>query len=88
MKTTKTEFNFETPEASHGFLLWKLHAKWETGLKNLLKYHNLTHPQFVILATTTWFAQFASPPTQQDLANRTGIDPMTTSVIIRGLIKK
>lgn len=82
------KFNHETPEASSGFLLWKLYAKWETGIKNLLKNHNLTHPQFVILATTTWFMKFAKPATQKELSNKTGIDPMTTWVIIQWLMKK
>ena len=86
--TNTTKFNFETPEASPGFLLWKLYANWETGIKNTLKDHNLTHPQFVILATTTWFVNFAKPTSQKELSDKTGIDAMTTSVIVRGLIKK
>lgn len=85
----KEEFRFETPEASSGFLLWKLTQKWQTGLKSLLREFGLTHPQFVVLATASWFATVGGTlPNQKDLADRTGIDPMTTSVVVRGLLRK
>lgn len=81
-------FNFSSPESSHGFLLYKVYATWEGGIKNVLKKHNLTHPQFVILTTTAWFVTFEEAPTQKALSEKTGIDVMTTSVIIQSLIKK
>lgn len=76
-------FNFSSPESSHGFLLYKLHTLWETGIKNVLKKYDLTHPQFVILTTTAWFVTFEGMPTQKALSEKTGIDVMTTSVIIQ-----
>lgn len=81
-------FNFSSPESSHGFLLYKVYATWEAWIKNVLKKHNLTHPQFVILTTTAWFVTFEEAPTQKALSEKTGIDVMTTSVIIQSLIKK
>lgn len=82
------QFNFKKPESSHWFLLYKVHAKWESGIKSLLKDFNLTHPQFIVLTTTAWFVTFQSPPTQKELSEKTGIDSMTISIIIRGLLKK
>jgi DNA-binding MarR family transcriptional regulator len=82
------QFQFKIPESSHGFLIYKLYAKWESGIKSLLKDLNLTHPQFVILTTSAWFVTFEHAPTQKELSDKTGIDVMTTSVVIRGLLKK
>jgi len=81
------QFNFSSPESSHGFLLYKVHAFWESGIKDVLKKHDLTHPQFVTLTTAAWFMTFAHAPTQKALSEKTGIDVMTTSVIIQSLIK-
>lgn len=82
-------FRFQTPESSNGFLLWKVTHKWQSGIQKLLLPHNLTHPQFVVLAVLAWYLQVQKTvPTQVQIAHHAQIDPMTVSVIIRSLLKK
>ncbi len=45
----------------------------------------LTHSQFVLLAVATWFGTSDEPLTQARLADLAGVDPMTTSQIVRTL---
>jgi DNA-binding MarR family transcriptional regulator len=48
--------------------------------------HDLTHVQFVLLASLWWLADHShEPPTQRELAEQAGTDPMMTSQVIRKL---
>lgn len=75
---------FTGPDQSPGFLLWKVSNAWQRKLRAALQPLQLTHSQFVILATATWF-EAEGPLTQARLSALTGIDPMTTSQIVRTL---
>ena len=66
-------------EESSGLLLWQVSMLWQRGIKKVLQPFDLTHPQFVLLASAQWFAQQGKEITQVSLANFTKIDPMTTS---------
>ena len=82
-------FRFRSPESSSGFLLWKVTQKWQSGLQKLLLRHNLTHPQFVVLAVTAWHLQIDDTvPTQKHISLRAEMDPMTVSAVVRLLVKK
>lgn len=86
--TDKTPFSVETPDESSGFLLWQVSTLWQRGLKKQLEAFDLTHPQFVLLASTLWLTQAGMEITQISLSQHTKIDPMTTSVVVRTLIQK
>lgn len=77
--------HFTTPAQSPGFLLWKVSNAWQRKLRAALAPLGLTHSQFVVLATATWFEP-EEPLTQTRLSSLTGIDPMTTSQIVRTLV--
>jgi DNA-binding MarR family transcriptional regulator len=48
--------------------------------------HDLTHVQFVLLASLWWLSDHADePPTQRALAQQAGTDPMMTSQVLRKL---
>jgi DNA-binding MarR family transcriptional regulator len=49
-----------------------------------LQPYGLTHSQFVVLATATWFGA-EEILTQARISQLTGIDPMTTSQVLRAL---
>lgn len=52
----------------------------------MLAPHDLTHVQFVLLASLWWLEDHGDqPPTQTQLANQAGTDPMMTSQVIRKL---
>ena len=88
MKRTRTTpplpTRFQGPKESLGFLLWKLSNAWQRRQRAALKPFGLTHSQFVLLASATWFGS-AGPLTQARLAEVSGVDPMTTSQIVRAL---
>ncbi|HWO12275.1 MAG TPA: MarR family transcriptional regulator [Polyangiaceae bacterium] len=60
-----------------------VHA-WQRRQRAALKPLGLTHSQFVLLATATWFGA-TEKLTQARLAELAGIDVMTTSQVVRTL---
>jgi DNA-binding MarR family transcriptional regulator len=81
-------FSVETPDESSGFLLWQVTNLWQREIKKALEKYDLTHSQFVLLASTLWFSQFEEGLTQISLSAHTKIDPMTTSTVLRTLQRK
>jgi len=78
----------EGPKQSPGFLLWHISTSWRSSIESVLKTFGLTHPQFVILATTGWLTRNGAFATQAAIGKMAGLDPNTTSQIIKGLEKK
>lgn len=88
MKYTDTNASFEATKYSTGFLLWQVTSLWQRNLNVLLKKHNLTHAQFVVLVSSYWLAIIASPVTQVKIATHAKMDVMLTSNILKTLEKK
>lgn len=78
----------KSPEASPGFLLWHVSTSWRSSIERALKKYDLTHPQFVILASLGWLTREENLVSQARVGKMAGLDPNTTSQIIRGLEKK
>ena len=76
---------FKTPEDSPGYLLWLVSLAWRSTIETTLKKFGLTHPQFVVLATTAWLTRAGAHTSQIAISQAAGIDPNTTSQILRGL---
>ena len=76
---------FPSPEQSPGFMLWHLTHAWQRTIRAALTPHDLTHVQFVLLATLT---SHETPLTQRQLAESASTDPMMTSQVVRALEKK
>jgi DNA-binding MarR family transcriptional regulator len=72
------------PAESPGFLLWKISNAWQRRQRLALQGFALTHSQFVVLATASWFGA-AETLTQSRISQLSGIDPMTTSQVLRAL---
>jgi len=75
---------FTGPAESPGFLLWKISNAWQRRQRMALQPYGLTHSQFVVLATATWFGA-SETLTQSRISRLSGIDPMTTSQVLRAL---
>jgi len=75
---------FPGPGKSPGFLLWKVSNAWQRRQRAALQAFDLTHSQFVLLATATWFSA-KETLTQARLAELSGVDAMTTSQVVRTL---
>lgn len=79
---------FKSPEDSPGFLLWHVSLAWRNSIEDVLDSLSLTHPQFVVLATTAWLTRKGDHVSQIDIGKAAGLDPNTTSQILRGLEAK
>ncbi len=76
--------DFESTDASPGFLLWRVTNNWQAAQRRALEPFGLTHVQFVILASLVWL-QSSDGLNQKQLANHAGIDVMMTSQVLRAL---
>ena len=72
---------------SPGYLLWLMSNKWQAQQRRALKPFDLTHVQFVLLASLV-YAPGGQKLTQIQLAERTETDPMMTSQVVRKLEAK
>lgn len=74
-------------EKSTGLLFMRTYNKWHFNIKNELKKLNLTHPQFVVLASLSHLSQENDEVTQIMISKISGIDVMTISQILNLLEK-
>jgi DNA-binding MarR family transcriptional regulator len=88
MTTSENPFSFEKAEDSSGFLLWQVTNLWQRAIKKALEKHELTHAQFVLMASIHWLTLHNESVTQIVLSSNTKIDPMTTSTVLRTLQAK
>ena len=65
----------------------RVYNKWHSMIKKELKKMNLTHPQFVVLASLAYLSQDSNEVTQVMISKLSGIDVMTVSQIL-GLLEK
>jgi DNA-binding MarR family transcriptional regulator len=69
---------------SPGLLLWQVTNRWQAAQRAALRPFDLTHVQFVLLASLTWLDNHG-PVTQKRLAEHAATDPMMTSQVLRAL---
>jgi DNA-binding MarR family transcriptional regulator len=79
--------SYEDAGSSPGLSLWRVTNSWQRALRAVLAPFDLTHVQFVLLASLTWLDS-DEPVTQRDLARHAGTDPMMTSQVVRTLEAK
>ncbi len=88
MKSKDNTFSVEKAEESSGFLLWQVTNLWQREIKKALEAYDLTHSQFVLMASIHWLTLHKQDVTQVLLSSHTKIDPMTTSTVLRTLQTK
>jgi DNA-binding MarR family transcriptional regulator len=76
------------PSDSPGFLLWHATLRWQRGVAAALAPLDLTHVQFVLLASTWWLNSRGERPNQVRLAEQAGTDVKMTSQVVRSLERK
>ncbi|GAB0105976.1 MarR family transcriptional regulator [Nocardia sp. JMUB6875] len=81
---------FEHADESPGLLLWQVTNRWQAAQRAALAPFDLTHVQFVLLASLTWLTgrSGGDPVTQRDIADQAATDPMMTSQVLRTLEQK
>jgi DNA-binding MarR family transcriptional regulator len=76
------------PGDSPGFLLWRVTLRWQRAVAEALRPLDLTHVQFVLLASTWWLNQQDQEPNQMTIAAQADTDIKMTSEILRKLQDK
>lgn len=76
------------PDDSPGFLLWHVTLRWQRDIAAALAPLDLTHVQFVLLATTWWANSHGQVPNQLGVARQAGTDVKMTSQVLRTLEAK
>ena len=76
------------PDSSPGFLLWHVTLRWQRDIAAALAPLDLTHVQFVLLATTWWLNSHGEDPNQLSVARQAGTDVKMTSEVLRKLEAK
>lgn len=71
-----------------GFLLWQVNNYWQREFKKSFEEVGLTHGQLLVLLSILWREANMAESTQKELSDKSGIDPMTISTILRTLQKK
>jgi DNA-binding MarR family transcriptional regulator len=79
---------FADADASPGLVLWQVTNRWQAAQRAALAPLELTHVQFVLLASLTWLSSRLDVVTQRDLADHAATDPMMTSQVLRVLEEK
>ena len=69
-------------EPTPGHLVWRLAMKWRTAVDRALDPLGLTHAQYVVLAS---LLSIDRPPSQRELADHTGLEPLYVSKLARAL---
>jgi DNA-binding MarR family transcriptional regulator len=78
----------QEPSASPGFLLWHATLRWQRSIAAVLAPLDLTHVQFVLLASTWWLNRDGERPNQVQVARHAGTDIKMTSQVLRSLERK
>lgn len=88
MPEPEIPFRFEKADDSPGFLLWQLTMQWQRAIKRELDKLDITHTQFVLLATLGWLLKSGQSVSQADVANHSKTDRMMVSKVLRTLEEK
>jgi DNA-binding MarR family transcriptional regulator len=68
-----------------GYLLWRLTLKWVAAVDRAVAPLGLTHAQYSLLASLYGLSRAGRRPSQRELADWTGLEPMFVSKLARVL---
>jgi DNA-binding MarR family transcriptional regulator len=72
-------------EPTIGHLVWLLSTKWRTAVDSAVAPFGLTHAKYVVLATLRDVTARGAEPSQRELADFAGLDPVYVSKLAGGL---
>lgn len=87
-KTASVRLSKNIPEESVGFSFWQVSNMWQRTVNAALQAQDLTHAQFVILASIAWLERNGETVTQVRVARHAKTDVMMTSKVVRTLEEK
>jgi DNA-binding MarR family transcriptional regulator len=68
-----------------GSLVWHLSLRWRAGIDRALTPLGLTHAQYSVLAPLHTLVRAGDRPSQRELAEQTGLQPIYISKLVRAL---
>ncbi len=68
-----------------GFLVWRLSMKWRAAVDAAVAPLGLTHAQYSVLASLRGMTESGNYPSQRELSDHTGLDPIYISKLARAL---
>jgi DNA-binding MarR family transcriptional regulator len=68
-----------------GYLVWRLLLKWRTMIDRELAPLGLTHAQYSLLASLYAISRAGLRPSQRELSDVSGLDPVYVSKLVRAL---
>lgn len=68
-----------------GALVWRLSLKWRAAVDRAVAPLGLTHGQYSVLASLQGLAETGVRPSQRELADHTGLEPLHVSKVVRAL---
>ena len=68
-----------------GFLVWRLSMKWRAAVDRAVAPFGLTHAQYSVLASLFGMVGAGQQPSQRELADHTGLEPIYVSKLARAL---
>ena len=68
-----------------GFLVWRLSMKWRVAVDRALAPLGLTHAQYSLLGSLRDLGEQGRTPSQRELADHTGLEPLYVSKLARAL---
>jgi DNA-binding MarR family transcriptional regulator len=68
-----------------GYFVWRLSMKWRTAVDDAVASLGLTHAQYSVLSSLRGMARCGNHPTQRELADHTGLDPIYISKLVRAM---
>ncbi|WP_225803881.1 MarR family winged helix-turn-helix transcriptional regulator [Streptomyces sp. NK15101] len=74
-----------TESATAGFLVWRLSMKWRVAVDRAVAPLGLTHAQYALLGSLYGMARSGRQPSQRQLADHTGLEPLYVSKLARAL---
>ncbi|MFJ5259863.1 MarR family winged helix-turn-helix transcriptional regulator [Streptomyces sp. NPDC088387] len=75
-----------TPECpTPGFLVWRLSMKWRVAVDRALTGLGLTHAQYSLVASLYGMQHAGQQPSQRQLADHAGLEPLYVSKLARAL---
>ncbi|MEU7603789.1 MarR family transcriptional regulator [Streptomyces sp. NPDC040724] len=74
-----------TEGATAGFLVWRLSMKWRVAVDRAVAPLGLTHAQYALVASLYGMGRSGLRPSQRQLADHTGLEPLYVSKLARAL---
>ena len=73
------------PSPTPGFLVYRLATKWQAAVDRAVAPFGITHAQYSVLASLRGMTRGGRRPSQREVADRLGLDPVFISKLVRTL---